>query len=232
MVTSPGQASSSSRASPSLRAARYCPTGSAWPAARTWLRASSAALTKSGNHGTATLWPLRWLERSPNRAGNRSAAGTASVRSYCQRLLRRDVMTVPVAVRAVIAAVGTLLVLSTWGSMIGTLIVPRPTSDRLTRWVDRIVNTAFRVFTSRMTDHRQRDRVLAAQAAAVLLAQLAAWLGIFFIGYALVLWPFIDTGLGSAFSIASPDVFGANEAVGTAEKILGDLAAFTGLVAV
>src|ERR1700761_8651853 len=141
-------------------------------------------------------------------------------------------MTVPVAVRAVLAAVGALLVLSTWGSMIGTLIVPRPTSDRLTRWVDRIVNTAFRVFTSRMTDHRQRDRVLAAQAAAGLLAQLAAWLGIFFIGYALVLWPFIDTGLGSAFSIASPDVFGANEAVGTAEKILGDLAAFTGLVAV
>ncbi len=141
-------------------------------------------------------------------------------------------MTVPVAVRAVIAAVGALLVLSTWGSMIGTLIVPRPTSDRLTRWVDRIVNTAFRMITSRMTDHRQRDRVLAAQAAAVLLAQLAAWLGIFFVGYALVLWPFIDGGLGSAFGIASPDVFGANEAVGTAEKILGDLAAFTGLVAV
>ncbi len=141
-------------------------------------------------------------------------------------------MVVPFAARAVIAVVGALLVLSTWGSLIGTLIVPRPAGDRLTRWVDRIINTAFRLVTSRIADHRQRDRVLAAQPAAILLAQLAAWLGIFFVGYALLLWPFIDTGLGSAFSVASPEVFGPNAAVGNAEKVLADLAAFTGLAAV
>ena len=39
-------------------------------------------------------------------------------------------MTVPVAVRAVLAAVGAMFVLSTWGSMIGPLTVPRTTSDR------------------------------------------------------------------------------------------------------
>ena len=32
--------------------------------------------------------------------------------------------------------------------------------------------------------------------------------------------------------MASPDVFGPNDAVGNAEKVLADLAAFTGLVAV
>ena len=42
----------------------------------------------------------------------------------------------------------------------------------------------------------------------------------------------ISTGLGSAFSIASPEVFGPNAAVGNAQKVLADLAAFTGLVAV
>ena len=95
-------------------------------------------------------------------------------------------MVVPLAARAVIAVVGALLVLSTWGSLIGTLIVPRPAGDWLTGWVDRTINTAFRVVTSGIADHRQRDRVLAAQAAAILLAQLAAWLAIFFVGYSLL----------------------------------------------
>ena len=117
-------------------------------------------------------------------------------------------MVVPFAARAVIAVVGALLVLSTWGSLIGTLIVPRPAGDRLTRWVDRIINSAFRMVTRGIADHNQRDRVLAAQAAAILLAQLVAWLGIFYVGYSLLLWPFISTGLGSAFDAASPDVFG------------------------
>jgi hypothetical protein len=65
-----------------------------------------------------------------------------------------------------------------------TLIVPRPSGGRLTRRVDRIINAAFRLFTMGMSDHRQRDRALAGQAAAILLAQLVAWLGIFFVGYA------------------------------------------------
>jgi hypothetical protein len=141
-------------------------------------------------------------------------------------------MVVPLAARSVIAIVGALLVLTAWGSLIGTLIVPRPAGGWLTRWVDRIINAAFRVVTSGIADHKRRDRVLAAQAAAILLAQLLAWLGIFYVGYSLLLWPFISTGLGSAFSIASPEVFGPNAAVGNAQKVLADLAAFTALVAV
>jgi hypothetical protein len=141
-------------------------------------------------------------------------------------------MVVPLAARSVIAVAGALLVLTAWGSVIGTLIVPRPAGGWLTRWVDRIINAAFRVATDGITDHRRRDRVLAAQAAAILLAQLVAWLGIFFVGYSLLLWPFVDSGLGSAFSMASPGVFGPNAAVGNAEKVLADLAAFTALVAV
>src|SRR3984957_14097040 len=53
MTTSPGHVVSRSRALPSFSAARYWPTGSAWPAPRVWLRASSAALANSGNHGLA-----------------------------------------------------------------------------------------------------------------------------------------------------------------------------------
>src|ERR1700722_11067525 len=147
-------------------------------------------------------------------------------------LSRGTAMTVPLAARSVIAIFGALLVLTTWGSVIGTLIVPRPSGGWLTRWVDRIINSAFRMVTRGIADHKQRDRVLAAQAAAILLAQLVAWLGIFYVGYSLLLWPFISTGLGSAFDAASPDVFGPNAAVGNAEKVIADLAAFTGLAAV
>src|SRR6266566_1364502 len=141
-------------------------------------------------------------------------------------------MVVPLAARSLIAIVGALLVLTAWGSLIGTLIVPRPAGGWLTRWVDRIINAAFRIITSGIADHKRRDRVLATQAAAILIGQLVAWLGIFYVGYSLLLWPFVDSGLGSAFSMASPGVFGPNAAEGNAQKVFADLAAFTALVAV
>jgi hypothetical protein len=49
-------------------------------------------------------------------------------------------MVVPLIGRSTAAVVGALLVLTAWTSVIGTLIVPRPVSNWLTRWVDRIVN--------------------------------------------------------------------------------------------
>ena len=87
---------------------------------------------------------------------------------------------VPLIGRSISAAVGALLVLTAAASVTGTLIVPRPVGGWLTRWVDRIVNGAFRIATSAVTDYRRRDRVLAGQAAAILLGQLTAWLGISF----------------------------------------------------
>ena len=57
-------------------------------------------------------------------------------------------MVVPLIGRWLAAVVGGLLVLAVWGSVIGTLIVPRPVGSRLTRWVDRFVNGAFSLVTS------------------------------------------------------------------------------------
>jgi hypothetical protein len=141
-------------------------------------------------------------------------------------------MVVPLAGRAVVAVLGGLLVLTGWYSVIGTLIVPRPLRNWLTGLVDHVVSKGFLLATTGIADYRRRDRVLAAQAAAILLGQLVAWLAIFYVGYSLLLWPFISTGLGSAFSMASPGVFGPNAAVGNAQKVFADLAAFTALVAV
>jgi hypothetical protein len=136
-------------------------------------------------------------------------------------------MAVPIAARDVAAAVGALLVLTAAVSVVGTLIVPRSVASWLTRAVDAIVNGAFNLITSPITSYKRRDRILAAQAAAILLGQLVAWLLISFIGYTLLVWPFTSGGITSAVTLAGPAVFGPNEALGAAERIIADLGAGT-----
>jgi hypothetical protein len=143
-------------------------------------------------------------------------------------------MVVPLAGRWVAAVVGALLVLSGWASVIGTLIVPRPVSGWLTRWVDRVVDAAFRMATSRIDDFHRRDRLLAGQAAAILLTQLAGWLGISFVGYSLLFWPFATRGVTSAFILAGSSLFtlGFAAPAGAAPSAVVFAAAATGLAIV
>src|SRR6185437_4639795 len=79
-----------------------------------------------------------------------------------------------------------------------------------------------------------RDRILATQAAAILLTQLAAWLGIAFLGFTLVLWPFASSGIAAAFADAGSSLFtlGFSEPPGTVPAALVFIAAATGLVVV
>ncbi len=143
-------------------------------------------------------------------------------------------MVVPLAVRAVAAVAGAALVLTAGASVTGTLMVPRPVSSWLTRWVDRIVTGAYRLVTDVISDYRRRDRVLAGQAAAILLGQLAAWLGISFIGYTLLIWPFITDGVTRAFTDAGSSLFtlGFAEPTGAVPAAIVFAAAATGLVIV
>ena len=141
-------------------------------------------------------------------------------------------MAVPIAARDVAAAVGALLVLTAAVSVVGTLIVPRSVASWLTRWVGALVDGVFKLITSPIASYKQRDRILAAEAATFLLAQLAAWLLMSFIGYTLLVWPFTSGGITSAVTLASPAVFGPNEALGAAERIIADLAAGTALIIV
>jgi len=80
-------------------------------------------------------------------------------------------MAVPLHARSLAAVMGGLLVLTVRASVIGTLIVPR-SGGRLTRLLARLVNAAFRLATRSIADYQGRDRVLARQAAAVLLTFL------------------------------------------------------------
>ena len=143
-------------------------------------------------------------------------------------------MVVPTAARTVAAVIGALLVLTAWASIVGTVIVPRPFSSWLTRWVDQSVSGVFRLVASSISDFKRRDRALAAQAATVLIAQLVAWLGIAFVGYALLLWPFDRGGITSAFTSSGSSMFtlGFEVPVSAVPAGIVFTAAATGLVIV
>jgi len=142
-------------------------------------------------------------------------------------------MVAPLAVRGIVAAVGVLLIWTAARSMIGTVIVPRPVGSWLTRWVDKIVSFGYGVAAKMIKDHKRRDRLMAGQAAIILLMQLLAWLVIFFIGYSLLLWPFI-TPITTAFTTAGPALFeiGSERVAGATERVILDVAALTGIITV
>jgi hypothetical protein len=141
-------------------------------------------------------------------------------------------MVTPLAARVVAAVVGGLLVLTSAASVTETLIVTRSVSSRLTRWVDQAVDRAYRLVVPRFADYRRRDRLLATQAAALLLAQLATWLIVAYVGFALLLWPFASRGVISAFIDAGSSLFTLGFAVpaGAAPAVIVFLAAAVGLV--
>jgi hypothetical protein len=143
-------------------------------------------------------------------------------------------MVMPLAGRVVAAVAGGSLVVMAWASVIGTLIVSRSVASLLTRWVDRIVVGAYHLAAKTCADYKRRDRLLATQAAAILLTQLVAWLGISFVGYALLLWPFATRGAASAFTDAGSSLFtlGFAEPAGVTPSVIVFAAAATGLVIV
>jgi len=141
-------------------------------------------------------------------------------------------MVMPMAGRIAVAVIGGLLALTSMSSLVGTLIVSRQVSSRLTRWVDTAVDRVYGLAARHITEYRRRDRLLATQAAAVLLAQLAAWLIVAYIGFALLLWPFAPRGVVSAFVDAGSSIFTLGFAVpnGAVPAVIVFIAAAVGLV--
>src|SRR5258706_15025496 len=108
-------------------------------------------------------------------------------------------MVVPLAGRVIAAVVGGVLVIVAARSGIGTIIVPRPTGSWLIRSVDKAVDATDQMATQPIKEnYRTRDRILASEADVILLVQLIARLGLFFIGLALLLSPFVHGWATSA----------------------------------
>jgi hypothetical protein len=143
-------------------------------------------------------------------------------------------MVVPLAARWVVALFGVLVLVTAWSSVIGTLIVPRPVGSWLTRLVDRVIVAVYRRVKRRIPDFRRRDRILATEAAAILVTQLIGWLALIFVGYTFLLWPMSSRGIVSAFIDAGSSIFtlGFAEPQGAAPAAIVFLAAGSGLVIV
>jgi type IV secretory pathway TrbD component len=143
-------------------------------------------------------------------------------------------MAMPFAARCIAAVVGVLLVCTAARSVIGTVIVPRPSGSWLTRWVDWLVGKLYHLATDAVRDHHRRDQILAGQAATILLLQLVTWLLILFTGFALVLWPFVPGSITSAFATAGPALFeiGSVREQGSAIRTILDIASLSGLVTI
>jgi len=124
-------------------------------------------------------------------------------------------------------------VLSAVTSVIGTVIVPRKTGSRLTRLVASAVTSLYRLVTWPVASYRRRDRLMAGQAAVILLGQLAIWLVAFYVGYALLIWP-VTAGVGTAFSSVGAALwtFGSADSHGFYETAVLDTAAMSGLITV
>jgi hypothetical protein len=141
-------------------------------------------------------------------------------------------MVMPLAARVVAAVAGGLLVLVAVSSVTVTLIVSRQVNSRLTQWVDQMVGWVYGEVVGRFADAHRRDQLRATQAAAVLLGQLAAWLLVAYVGFALLLWPFATRGVVSAFVDAGSSLFTLGFAVpaGAVPAVIVFLAAATGLL--
>jgi len=137
-------------------------------------------------------------------------------------------------VKIVGAVVGGLLVLLTWGSVVRTLVVPRRRRDKIALAVDRFVDGAYKLATRHVRDYKTRDDRLASQAAVTILCQLAAWLLLFFAGFALLLLPFHGLTLRRAFAQSGSSLFTLGYAGpdGVPLTVIDYLAAASGLVVV
>ena len=141
-------------------------------------------------------------------------------------------MVVPLAARIVAAVVGGLLVLDVGVQRHRDAdrvpLGPQPADAVGRPAVDWVLLPAM----ARAPDFRRRDRILATQAAAILLAQLATWLVVAYVGFAFLLWPFAARGVVSAFTDAGSSMFTLGFAVpsGAVPAVIVFLAAAVGLV--
>lgn len=134
--------------------------------------------------------------------------------------------------RDLAAVVGGLLIVSTGWSVIATVVVPRRVRSRIPRAVGRGVDAFLHLIADRFDSYDRRDRLLAAQAPIQLMLQIVAWLAVFEIGFALLLWPFMAAdGLSGTFALAGSSLctLGYLSPENAAPRVLIDCASLVGL---
>ncbi len=138
------------------------------------------------------------------------------------------------AVRWLALVVGCVVLLATAASVVGTLVVPRGVGSRISKTVERAVDAAFLMACRRMPDYFRRDRLLAWQAPAALLARLLVWVALLLSGFTLVLLPLVPGSPGHSLSEAGSSIFtlGYSAPTNSPSTVVDYIAAYTGLIIV
>jgi hypothetical protein len=126
---------------------------------------------------------------------------------------------------------GLGLLLATASSVIKTLLIPRAASSFLGSAMAWLVRGAYRKLTSRVSDLRKRERILAGSGPAWLIALLATWLTCLLFGFALLLWPVHHGGFPAAIEESGSSLFtlGFVRPYGVTQSGIAFLAGGTGL---
>src|SRR6266540_419084 len=140
------------------------------------------------------------------------AAGTLPRGGACPRpgqATRRLTMSglAVTVLSVVLSAAGAAMVAATTLSAVQTLVVPRATPMRLTRWVFRTVRVVFNLRSKRAKDYDAMDRAMALYSLISLLILVVAWLVIIGAGYVLMFLSLGVRPLRQAFILSGSSLF-------------------------
>lgn len=132
------------------------------------------------------------------------------------------------------AALGALLVVLAWGSVLSTLVVARRSRNRTTKAINFVVAGGYAMITRRISAYDRRDKVWATQPAAFIIIQLLIWLVMLYVGFAGLLYMFDERTAAAAFAQSGSSLFTLGYAQATDAQLsaVDYLAAASGLVVV
>ena len=107
-----------------------------------------------------------------------------------------------VVVRGLVFGGGALVVITTFGSAVRTVILPRGIPARLGRVVFISIRSLFRLRIGRNASYERRDRVMAAYAPTSLLMLLVVWISLVLVGYTGMFWGVGSRSVRQAFTLS------------------------------
>ncbi len=107
-----------------------------------------------------------------------------------------------VVVRGLVFGGGALVVITTFGSAVRTVILPRGIPAKLGRVVFISMRSLFRLRIGRNASYERRDRVMAAYAPTSLLMLLVVWISLVLVGYTGMFWGVGSRSVRQAFTLS------------------------------
>ena len=131
-------------------------------------------------------------------------------------------------------AIGLGMLVFTWAAVLRTLVLTRAHAPLLERALIAGLRGAYVRVGRAFREPEATNNFFSTLAPVVLIVQLASWLALFFLGHALMFWPFVDGGLQEAARASGSSLFtlGISGPGGVAPTALIFVAAATGIIVV